>query len=59
MISKQLTHNLDSYQVTQQRIDGDHLEQQADPSHKHHHITAGEVIQEVLEDRQEEDTLAL
>lgn len=44
MIAKHLAHHLDSYQVSQQRIDRDHLEQQEGPSHKHHHITAGEII---------------
>lgn len=44
MIPKDLAHHLDPYQVSQQGVDCDHLEQQERPSHKNHHITAGEVI---------------
>lgn len=44
MIAKYLAHHLDPHQVPQQGVDCDHLEQQEGPSHKYHHITAGEVI---------------
>lgn len=51
MISKELTHDLDPDQVSQQWIDCDHLKQQQESSHKHQHVAAGEVIQKVLEER--------
>lgn len=44
MTAEDLPHQLDPHQVPQQRVDGDHLEQQEGPSHKHQHITAGEVV---------------
>lgn len=43
-IPKELAHHLDTYQVSQQGVDRNHLEQQQGPCHKHHYITAGEVI---------------
>lgn len=51
MVSKELTHDLNPHQVPQHRIDRDHLEQQAHPSHEDQNIVAGKVIQEVLEDK--------
>lgn len=46
--TKDMAHQLHPNQVTQQRVDGGHLEQQTGSSHKHHNISAGKVIQKVL-----------
>lgn len=43
-IPKDLAHHLHPHQVSQQRVDRDHLKQQKCPSYKHRHITAGEII---------------
>lgn len=48
MVAKDLAHKLDPHQVAQQGVDSDHLEEQEGASHKHHHVVAGEVVQEVL-----------
>lgn len=48
MAAEDLPHQLHTHQVAQQRVDGDHLEEQEGPSHEHHGVAAGEVIQEVL-----------
>lgn len=48
IVAKYLSHQLHPHQVAQQGVDGDHLEEQEGPSHKHHHVASGEVVQEVL-----------
>lgn len=48
MAAEDLPHQLHTHQVAQQGVDGDHLEEQEGPSHEHHGVAAGEVIQEVL-----------
>lgn len=52
MISKDVPHQLYPHQIAQQGVDGYHLEKQEGPGHEHHNITAGEVIQEVLWEKQ-------
>lgn len=46
--AKDLPHELHPHQVAQQGVDRHHLEEQEGPSHKHQHVAAGEVVQEVL-----------
>lgn len=48
VFAEDLAHHLDTHQVAQQGVDSGHLEKQTGPCHKHQHVTAGEVIQEVL-----------
>lgn len=49
LITKDLSHQLYPHQIPQQRINGGHLEQKKGPRYKHQDVTAGKIIQKILE----------